>query len=377
MSRCLSCDYIVGHSPNCPIPRGKTTEMGKLRAEVGKLREELDVANEAVQRTQSTSAYDEGHRHGSAVAAGLKAEVGRLNRTLSDYWERLQIADERAASALKARDEATARAESAEKARDEALARVENLRASHDFPRIQDVVALDEAARLLRDWRKWYRTPAQEGGAHQRAGIDSETGAFLAKLDAPPEESRREEILTGWGGDALLPSSALATEEPRYDGKMWPEPSGREAPERCQVRFDKDPCVLLIDHEQHRTATGWSWYANRPAEANEKINAAHAESAALREALEKALEDGKTPEQRLSDALASGESPEVIRNRQYYALVDAVHAALSSTASADYAKRVQGLVDALEMAEEGFRLNGPEGYAIEMRAALRAFKGES
>jgi hypothetical protein len=38
------------------------------------------------------------------------------------------------------------------------------------------------------------------------------------------------------------------------------------------VRSFTDRCIHADGHEQHRTATGWTWFANRPAEANEEIN---------------------------------------------------------------------------------------------------------
>ncbi len=42
-------------------------------------------------------------------------------------------------------------------------------------------------------------------------------------------------------------------------------------PERCHARFSDKRCIGPIDHEKHVLEGGWSWFANRPNEANERL----------------------------------------------------------------------------------------------------------
>jgi hypothetical protein len=76
------------------------------------------------------------------------------------------------------------------------------------------------------------------------------------------------------------PESAVALDEDGTSIAFEP------AIAQCDVAFDRDPCVLPLGHEQHRTKTGWTWFANRPTEANEALNRLEAQCAAMREALD-------------------------------------------------------------------------------------------
>ena len=64
------------------------------------------------------------------------------------------------------------------------------------------------------------------------------------------------------------------------EAKYQPPDYGNERG-RCPVRFGQKRCIHPDNHERHELASGWTWYANRPRDANDEINRLRAENARL------------------------------------------------------------------------------------------------
>lgn len=66
-----------------------------------------------------------------------------------------------------------------------------------------------------------------------------------------------------------------------YEAAAEPEQPRRHSG-TCDLPFGDEKCVRHRDHEKHCTDTGWTWFANRPLDANLRIQELELELAALR-----------------------------------------------------------------------------------------------
>lgn len=173
------------------VKSARATNAGaEMRAENQKLEAQAAVMREALVKTRKAlvGSFPPGDDSvGAIYVEGAAALVTSAGGEMLAELERLREFEQAWVESLRAgyvkeeggKVKLQAERDAAEKERDHWHTQCQKVTLSRTSALEKADADLETAKGLLADWVKWYQIKPEDGGAHQRIGIDSETRAFL------------------------------------------------------------------------------------------------------------------------------------------------------------------------------------------------------